>query len=66
MEHKLPVVATDEGGIPDVVKDGENGLISEKRNPMSLANCISKLLENKKLREKWVRQVIVSLRLSLR
>ena len=47
MEHKLPVVATDEGGIPDVVKDGENGLISEKRNPMSLANCISKLLETR-------------------
>lgn len=51
MEHKLPVIATNEGGIPDVVKDGENGLISEKRNPISLANCISKLLENKKLRE---------------
>ena len=31
---------------------GENGLISEKHNPVSLANCISKLLENKKLREK--------------
>ena len=52
MEHKLPLVSTNEGGIPDVVKDGENGLISEKRNPDSLARCIAKLLDSKELREK--------------
>lgn len=52
MEHKLPVVSTNEGGIPDVVKDGENGLISEKRNSNSLAQCIAQLLESKELREK--------------
>lgn len=27
MEYKLPIISTDEGGIPDVVMDGENGLI---------------------------------------
>lgn len=52
MEHKLPVVSTDEGGIVDVVKDGENGLIAEKQNPASLADCIEKLLGDKHLREK--------------
>lgn len=52
MEYKLPVIATDEGGIPDVVKDGENGLIAEKRNAESLAACIEKLLNDKVLREK--------------
>lgn len=52
MEHKLPVVSTNEGGIPDVVVDGENGLISEKGNPDSLAQCILKLLDDKELREK--------------
>ena len=25
MEYKLPVISTNEGGIPDIVKDGENG-----------------------------------------
>lgn len=52
MEHKLPVVTTDEGGIVDVVKNGENGMITEKQNPASLADCIEKLLGDKKLREK--------------
>lgn len=52
MEHKLPVVSTDEGGIVDVVKDGENGLIAEKHNPKSLANCIEQLIGDKRLREK--------------
>ena len=52
MEHKLPVVSTDEGGIPDVIKDGENGLIAEKRNADSLASCIARLLDDKELRLK--------------
>ena len=51
MAHKLPIVSTNEGGIPDVVKDGENGLICEKKDPESLANCIEKLLTDEKLRK---------------
>lgn len=31
MEYKLPAISTNEGGIPDMVKDGENGLICENR-----------------------------------
>lgn len=52
MEHKLPIVTTDEGGITDVVKDGKNGLISEKKNPDSLAKCIEVLITDKNLCEK--------------
>lgn len=52
MVHKLPVISTDEGGIRDVVKDGENGLIALKKNPQSLADCIGRLLDNKDLRER--------------
>ncbi len=52
MEYKLPVISTNEGGIPDIVKDGENGLICEKQNPVSLADCIAKLLDNEELRVK--------------
>lgn len=52
MEWKLPVVSTDEGGIRDVVKDGENGLISEKQNPQSLAACLERLMNDKALRER--------------
>lgn len=52
MEYKLPVISTNEGGIPHIVKDGENGLICEKQNPVSLADCIAKLLDDEELRVK--------------
>ena len=52
MEYKLPAISTNEGGIPDMVKDGENGLICEKQNPYSLADCIAKLLDDEELRVK--------------
>jgi len=50
MSHHMPIISTDEGGIPDIVKDGLNGLIAEKRDPESLAKCISQLLEDPELR----------------
>ena len=52
MAHRLPIVTTDEGGIPDVVIDGKNGLISKRKDSESLANCISCLLDDEMLRQK--------------
>lgn len=52
MEYKLPIISTNEGGIPDIVKDGVNGLICKKQNPASLADCIAKLLNDEVLRIK--------------
>lgn len=52
MAHYLPVISTTEGGIPDVVKDGENGLIAESNNSISLADCVQRLLEDPDLRKK--------------
>lgn len=50
MAHKLPVVTTNEGGIPDIVEDEINGLICEKQNAKSLAHCIARLLGDEDLR----------------
>lgn len=50
MEYKLPVISTDEGGIPYVVKDGKTGLICKSRNPIDLARCLSKLIKNPEMR----------------
>ncbi|MBQ9888041.1 MAG: glycosyltransferase family 4 protein [Bacteroidales bacterium] len=52
LAHRLPVVTTDEGGIPDIVQDGVNGLICERRDPESLADCIDTLLANPDLGRK--------------
>ena len=34
------------------MKNGENGLIAKKKDAVSLADCMEKLLEDKDLREK--------------
>lgn len=44
MQAGLPVVSTDEGGIPDIVDEEFNGLIAEKNNPRDLSEKIKLLL----------------------
>ncbi len=55
MEFSIPVIATNVGGIPDVVKDGYNGLLVPEKDPDALADAIIKLIENKDLREKFTK-----------
>lgn len=50
MQHKIPVITTGEGGLPDMVKDGVNGYICDKQNPESLAYYTMLLLDDEKLR----------------
>jgi len=47
MASGLPVVATNVGGIPEVIKHGEHGLLVEPNDPAGLGKSISYLLENK-------------------
>ncbi|MFH0931018.1 MAG: glycosyltransferase family 4 protein, partial [Candidatus Zixiibacteriota bacterium] len=48
-----PVVATDINGIPEVVKDGINGLIVKPKNSTSMADAILELLKDKTKRESY-------------
>jgi len=41
-----PVIATNVGGIPELMKDNETGFLVEKGNPEELIEKISFLLEN--------------------
>ena len=49
---KLPVIATNVGGIPEIIQDEETGLLVPPADPVSLANAIKKLADNPALREK--------------
>jgi len=49
---KIPVIATSVGGIPELVKDNETGLLVESENSQMLLKTINQLLFNYALQEK--------------
>ena len=52
MAEGLPVVATNVGGTPEVIRDGKTGLLVPPDKPDLLASKIRQMLENPRLREK--------------
>ncbi|MHB1543701.1 MAG: glycosyltransferase family 4 protein [Gammaproteobacteria bacterium] len=44
MTFGLPVIACAAGGIPDIIEDGENGLLIPPQDPETLARAITRLL----------------------
>ncbi len=58
-----PVIAARSGGVSDIVKDGETGLLIPEREPAALADAIDKLLDDRELAARlaangraWVRE----------
>lgn len=51
MAHRVPVVATDVGGVPEVVVNGEGGFCVSRRDADAYAQCIVKLLKDENLRK---------------
>ncbi|MEG6566170.1 glycosyltransferase family 4 protein [Thermoanaerobacterium saccharolyticum] len=49
----IPVIATDVGGIPEIVRNDENGIIVKSEAPNDLANAIEILVLNEDLRNKF-------------
>jgi glycosyltransferase involved in cell wall biosynthesis len=52
MAAGLPVVATDVGGVAEVVDDGRNGYLVEEGDPSALATRLAKLLADPLLRQR--------------
>lgn len=52
MMHHLPVIASQVGGLADVVLDGVTGYLVPPQNPGALAYCIKKLLYDPSLRQR--------------
>ena len=51
MASGLPVVATNVGGIPEIIRESESGLLVPPGNELELRNAIEKLLLDDDLRE---------------
>lgn len=51
---KIPVISTNPGGIPEIIKNNENGFLSEVNDYKNLSNHIVALDTNKELRNKFI------------
>ncbi len=56
MAFGCPVVSTRAGGIPEIVVDGETGLLAEPGDPTSLARAIVELARDPAMRREMGRQ----------
>jgi glycosyltransferase involved in cell wall biosynthesis len=56
MEGGRPVVATRVGGVPDLIEDGVQGLLVERRDPEALARSVAELLRDPRRREEMGRR----------
>ena len=52
--HKRPVVSTDVGGIPEIIKDNINGFLTPKHNPVLLSEKIIALADDEILINKFI------------
>jgi glycosyltransferase involved in cell wall biosynthesis len=52
MQAGVPIVATRAGGIPEVVRDGEEALLVAPGDPAVLAGALRRVLRDSKLRER--------------
>lgn len=52
----VPIVATDAGGIPEVIVNNKTGLLCEKENPEAFADAVLKVLNDKNLRDSFVKE----------
>jgi glycosyltransferase involved in cell wall biosynthesis len=48
---QLPVVSTDHSGIPEVIVDGENGLLVKSKDVTALTTALTRLIEQPELRQ---------------
>lgn len=52
--HKVPVIATNVGGIPEIIDDGENGFLIPVKNHNLFSEKIEKLLIDRELSDKFI------------
>lgn len=52
MQAGIPVVATTEGALPEIIEDGKTGLLVRPRDPEALARCLATLIADPELRSR--------------
>ncbi len=62
MAAGLPVVGTNVGGIPDIIRDGENGLLVPERAPEAIARAVERITTDTSLRERLAQSALRDVR----
>ncbi len=62
MRAKVPVIATKVGGIPEVITNNQNGILIDSGNHKVLASTIIRLLHDKKLQHKLIRNGVETIK----
>ena len=60
MAAGLPVIATNVGGIPEIVRDGQNGILVPPQDQNSLVNAICRVLDDSELANNLARRARMS------
>lgn len=60
MASGLPIIASDSGGISELIKDGENGILTEEKNISQLSENIKLILDNEELAKQFAKEASVS------
>lgn len=53
----IPTIATSVGGIPEIIKDMQNGILVHPRNPKEVAEAISYLLDHKDTQKEFSKNI---------
>ena len=56
----LPIITTNVGGIKDIIKNNQNGILIQEKNPKQIAEKIDYLINNKKFAQKISRNALMT------
>jgi len=62
MQLGVPVITTNEGGNPELIEDGVNGILVEYNNKEQLKKAIIKLINDKNLKQKFIENSKIKLK----
>lgn len=55
MAKGLPLISTDVGGVSDIIKDEENGILIQPRSSEAIAHAVKRVTKESKLRKKLIK-----------
>jgi glycosyltransferase involved in cell wall biosynthesis len=55
MAKGLPLVLTKVGGIPDIIRNGQNGILISPKSSEEIAKAVKLLMKDKELRNKIIK-----------